>query len=436
MRSCRCHALSVILLLLLLGALASLLISACHSKYPAPPLEQDVYVWQRKWTPEVIHAIERASGAFGRLYVYAGDLVIDGDSVAFDAIDVDRRALAASPCGVVPVFRANSRFMHVLEPGRMSSAVTACLGAYDGFRSRAHGNGVHVGTLQIDFDCPSECLSAYKQWLDALRTALPDTTLSITALPTWLTSRDFAPLIQCVDFYVLQVHGVEKPASIKDNVVLCDTGKAMKYAEQAASFSRPFYVALPTYAYQAFYTSEGEFAGLLAEGDSVTPKPGAQTRSLSADPDELAPLVAAWRAHRPRNMQGVVWFRLPVEGDERNWPWHVLQAVMAGEQPTTGFRAEVRSVRPDLRELWIESTGAYRPACNLRVEIHWTNARIRAYDSVSGFRAESDARGVSMVLSGPAPHSEEPVLAAWWVVEPEESLQPMSFTAGDVEITK
>lgn len=436
MRSCRCHALSGILLLLLLGALASLLISACHSKYPAPPLEQDVYVWQRKWTPEVIHAIERASGAFRRLYVYAGDLTVDGDSVVFDAIDIDWRALAASSCVIVPVFRANSRFAHALEHSNMNRALMACQTAYDGFSSRARGNGVSVGTLQIDFDCPSEFLSAYKEWLDALRTALPSTTLSITALPTWLASPDFAPLIQHVDYYVLQVHGLEKPASIKDNVVLCDPAKAVKYVEQAASFSRPFYVALPTYAYQAFYTSEGEFAGLVAEGDPITPKPAAQTRNLSANPDELAPLVAAWRAHRPRNMRGISWFRLPVEGDERNWPWHVLQAVMAGEQPTTGFRAEVRSVRPDLRELWIESTGAYRPACNLRVEIHWTNARIRAYDSVSGFTAESDTRGASMVLSGPAPQREQPVLAAWWVVEPEESLQPMSFTAGDVEIIR
>jgi hypothetical protein len=428
--------LSHILLFLLFGALASLSIGACHSKYPLPPLEQDVYVWQRKWTPEVTHAVERASHAFRRLYVYAGDLIVDGDSVVFDAIDVDWRALAASSCVIVPVFRANRQLAHVLDRGDASGALTACLGAYDGFRSRAHGNGVSVGTLQIDFDCPSEFLSAYKQWLDVLRTALPETTLSMTALPSWLASRDFAPLVQCVDFYVLQVHGLERPASIKDDVVLCDTGKVMKYVEQAASFSRPFYVALPTYAYQAFYTSEGEFAGLVAEGDSVTPKPGAQTRNLSANPKELAPLVVAWKAHRPRNMRGIFWFRLPVEGDERNWPWHVLQAVMAGEQPTTGFRVEVRTVRQDLRELWVQSTGAYRPACNLRVETHWTNARIRAYDSVSGFRAESDARGASMVLSGPAPQGEQPVLAAWWVAEPEESLQPMSFAAGNVELVK
>lgn len=51
--------------------------------------------------------------------------------------------------------------------------------------------GVNLTAIEIDYDAPTSRLSDYQRLLMAMRQGLPsDITLSITALPTWLTSPD------------------------------------------------------------------------------------------------------------------------------------------------------------------------------------------------------------------------------------------------------
>jgi hypothetical protein len=69
--------------------------------------------------------------------------------------------------------------------------------------------------------------------------------------------------------------------------------------------------------------------------DSVDPAwpPGTRVLEFATDADELAALVAQWRAaHRPE-LRELLWYRVPVTTDIRNWRWATLSAVMAGRAP-------------------------------------------------------------------------------------------------------
>ncbi|KAG0755400.1 hypothetical protein G6F22_020623 [Rhizopus arrhizus] len=72
--------------------------------------------------------------------------------------------------------------------------------------------GITVAGVEIDYDCATSKLPAYRDFLAALKSRLgPDSALSITALPTWLNSPELDALLKMADESVLQVHAVLNP---------------------------------------------------------------------------------------------------------------------------------------------------------------------------------------------------------------------------------
>lgn len=102
---------------------------------------------------------------------------------------------------------------------------------------------------------------------------------------------------------------------------------------KASRFGMPFSVALPTYWCLAGYDSTGKLIGVAM--DSVQPSwpPGTRSLEFATNADEIAGLVRDWQSHRPAGMRELLWYRLPVETDLRNWRWPTLLAVMAGRSP-------------------------------------------------------------------------------------------------------
>ncbi|MGH7484878.1 MAG: DUF3142 domain-containing protein, partial [bacterium] len=123
------------------------------------------------------------------------------------------------------------------------------------------------------------------------------------------------------------------------------------WAEKAALFGRPFRVALPTYSYQVAFDAKGTLIGLLAEGPLLSFGEGVTVVSASSDPGAMAGLVRDWTEKRPKELTGILWYRLPVAGDRNNWSWPTLRAVMAGRAPQPGLRAETRKPQPGLVEI-------------------------------------------------------------------------------------
>ena len=128
------------------------------------------------------------------------------------------------------------------------------------------------------------------------------------------------------------------------------TGPAGGGASRRISACR-FRVALPTYGYMIAFDSKGAFAGLSAEGPMRNWQPDMQLREVRSDAAAMAGLVRGWNLERPEPMRGIIWYRLPVEGDVLNWSWPTLSRVMTGETPGSSLRAEVRRPQPGLIEL-------------------------------------------------------------------------------------
>ena len=112
----------------------------------------------------------------------------------------------------------------------------------------------------------------------------------------------------------------------------------------------PFSVALPTYRCTAGYAPNGKLLSVAM--DSVQPSwpPGTRILEFGADADKIAALVHEWQESRPLQLRELIWYRVPIATDTRNWRWPTLAAVMAGRFPkpstqrSTGRREPDRSV--------------------------------------------------------------------------------------------
>ncbi|MFN5496186.1 MAG: DUF3142 domain-containing protein, partial [bacterium] len=211
--------------------------------------------------------------------------------------------------------------------------------------------------------------------------------VTITVLPAWMSSRAFGPLVASPAGFVLQVHSVEKAELESESPSLCDAASAVSWTEHAAHFGVPFRVALPTYGYLAVLDDDGTLRGLVAETGSPLLSAGARARLVSAEPQAMAALVAHWSRSRPALMEGIVWYRMPVDGDRLNWAWPTLARVMAGEMPAA--QLEVRAVPVDdaTVELVVENRGDLDAPAPDALEVSWTGgASVVGADGLAGMQ--------------------------------------------------
>lgn len=381
-----------------------LFLSACWHTTPAPsfPHEDALYLWQRAWTGDVRDALAEAPG-------HADHLMVLAEEAGAPPIAVDWPALAA----------ANRPITLVLRYPRIAAGTEQATRVVSDFQrvlSGAQQGGVTPVGVQLDFDSPTRRLPEYTALLKVIRSGLPDGfALSITALPTWLDSPDFAPLVAQLDYYVLQVHSFERPENIETPLVLCDTTKIPDYLKKASAAGVPYYVAFPTHGYEVAYTPDGAFAGLIAEeADTLRYPKGFQTREVRADPAAIAQAVGKMRASPPPWYRGNVWFRMPVASDTRNWSWPVLAAVMEGRAPTVTYHAEVRHPDPGLAEIWLSSTGEDTAPLPVDVHVTFPAGDLLAFDCINGFAAEPGTSEGEARLHGPAPTGPEAILIAWY----------------------
>lgn len=290
----------------------------------APQLEHEAYVWQRRWTPELVQAAVLMRTVFGGYRVLVGELGARGEV----RVAVDWTALAQARRPVVLVLRI---------PGATPAiAVERAALLLADARTAAIAAGIVVAGIEIDHDCARSQLPAYAAQLRALRTRI-DAPLawSITALPDWLHSDAMPQLLAAVDASVLQVHAVEKPGG-----GLFDAAEALRWIRAYARLSpKPFRVALPAYATRVTQGDDGRI--LAIESDAATmPVFDARARELVVDPRRVAEVLARLRAAPPPGFAGVVWFRLPLASDRRAWVAATLRALVADQYVARPVRAE------------------------------------------------------------------------------------------------
>lgn len=278
--------------------MVALALGACGSgaaaRPRATPLVHDAYVWQRAWTGPVREAVAQPPAAIGGLIggLRVLGLELERDRDRWPAVDA--AALAAGGRPVVLVVRVDdARRPDEVPMVEVGAAV-----------ARWQAAGVDVRGVEIDHDCATARLPAYAAWLAQARPAAP-LAWSITALPTWADGaagrRALRDIAAAVDELVVQVHAVRAPVIFDDAAARADLRRFAR-----AVPAPKLRVAVPTY-------------------DAVVG--GALRRT---DPLAVAAFVRWLGTTAAPAVRGVVWFRLPVAGDDRAWSATTLAAVIGG----------------------------------------------------------------------------------------------------------
>ncbi|MBN2799813.1 MAG: DUF3142 domain-containing protein [Deltaproteobacteria bacterium] len=270
-----------------------LLLAACASSERASgPLPDGAYLWSRVHDEHT--AATLAADPTDTLHALV-DALSWWDGAAHHA----PMALGPLPVGTVLCIRAGVPPEGVDPAPALVAAIAAARAAYP-----------DAGGVQLDLDMPTARLGEYTALAPQLRGAAAPLPLSITALPTWLSSPELPRLADEVDHYVLQVHWDDRrqrgPAL---------QAEVVDWVEQAGALGRPFQVALPTYGRRAYLPEERRDELFLS------------------DPVEEARLVRAWTQDRPAALTGLLWFRLPDDTDRMVWSVETLAAVREGRAP-------------------------------------------------------------------------------------------------------
>lgn len=288
------------------------LLSGCNQP-DAPPLDQQLYVWQRQWTPAHEAALRNSRADFSTLRVLALQAFPqDG----WRRARVDSALLKQDGRPLIAVIRLDGQ-LKTLDQEEVIAQIQQLLVDWQ-------TQGLTLAGVEIDHDAGNARLPAYRTFLTQLRSVLPATMpLSITALPAWLDSPELPGLLATVDSSVLQVHAVSDPRR-----GLFDADQAKQWAKAWSRITtKPFYLALPAYGVALL----PETGGAPVVESEVTIERAGKRRELLADPQQLSMLGGELRKNPPAHLAGLIWFRLPLAGDRRAWSLTTLGAVARGD---------------------------------------------------------------------------------------------------------
>lgn len=372
-----------------------------HGQRVSGDIHQEVYIWQRSWSGQVRESVEHAKSVVSGFVVLGAEVGFQNGDPDIMRVAIDYSSLRESGVSVGLAIRIgpySGQFSGTDETARMLCDIAGNL------ISDAESNGIILKEIQIDFDAAESKLDGYRLWLDAIREEISPIPLTITALPTWMNSPDFSRLIRSTDGFVLQVHSLEPPDGIDSHFTLCDPERSLAWIERASNLCPPgidFRVALPTYGYTVAFDSAGEFYGLSAEGPDPDWPEGTLTKEVMSNPDEISMLVDGLMKNRPDNLAGLIWYRMPVDGDSLNWPWQTLEACMEGRAPERSITIQAESTQTGLVDLYLVNNGETSEKTDLNISVTWSDADLLAFDLLRDYVITDRGPG-TVILQGPS----------------------------------
>jgi hypothetical protein len=314
------------------------------------PLVQHLYIWQRQWTTHHPLALSQSQADFSQLRVLALQYHVSPQGPVWFETQLPLPLLKQDGRPLWLVIRLDGQLPQ-LPQAALQQRLAKLLQQWQ-------QAGLRPAVIEIDYDSARSQLPAYQRWLQQRRAQIPsDIQLAITALPDWLQSPDFPALLQQVDILTLQLHSVLSPVQ-----GLFDPVRARNWASQLAVLShKPFYLALPAYhsALVRLPTSASGSSATAATWlvESEVPQLYAGERQeLWLDPIALQQLQA-WLQQQPwPQLQGLVWFRLPLPTDQRSLPLSTLQAIVRQQPLQQQLQLSLTGKAP-VWELWALNQG-------------------------------------------------------------------------------
>lgn len=363
------------------------LLSCCHDQGASIPLPQRAYVWQREWTPAVSDAVKKvAASKLDGLVLFGAEIVWDHGKPKAVRCNIDWPSVRAINKPVAIAMRVAPYGGQFEEHGEITRVLTDTAKALLG---KMNEEQVPCAEFQLDFDCAQKKLSGYAHWLKAIRESVRPCRLVITTLPAWLDEPEFAHLLKHTDGHILQVHSIP-PSQPTAHALVCEPERARQWVKKASTMGHPFEVALSTYSAVVGYDEAGRLRGVAL--DAVQPSWPAGTRlmHLDSDAESLAALVAEWRTTRPPKMRGVIWYRLPVATDQRNWRQETFNSVIEGRALKHQLIAKVSEANPT--DLSLVNEGDVDENFMGKVIVRWQGEAPVASDALRGWSVRIEER--------------------------------------------
>ncbi|MEJ5057212.1 MULTISPECIES: DUF3142 domain-containing protein [unclassified Pseudomonas] len=322
---------------LIVSLSALVLLNGCE-RQDGPALDQQLYIWQRQWTPGHDAALRDSRADFSTLRVLALQAF---PQAGWSRARIDPLLLKRDGRPLIAVIRLDGQ-LPLLNKDEVTVQIQQVISDWQ-------AQGLTLAGVEIDHDAGNARLTAYREFLTHLRVLLPSTLpLSITALPAWLDSSELPALLSTVDSSVLQVHAVNDPRR-----GLFDAHQAQRWAEAWSRITtKPFYLALPAYGVALLPGASG---APIVESEVVLDR-GGERRELLADPQQLSKLGKELRNDPPAHLAGLIWFRLPLSNDRRAWSLTTLRAVARGDVLHSRLALKLSS-QGDLYDIAIRNEG-------------------------------------------------------------------------------
>ena len=363
------------------------------------PLRHDAYVWQRRWTPAVDAAIAASASRIGQWRVLGAE-VSNQDGLV--PVKAERSALVGTGTPVVVVIRINGQIGSWDRLGLVRRSLALV--------SEWRAARIPVVGLEIDHDCAAGRLTAYADFLAALRRAAGTSVrLSITALPSWLASPAVPALLRHVDEAVLQVHAVSHPSG-----GLFDPEQAAEWINRWARLTPvPFRIALPTYWSRVTWNAAGGIASVESEELALDVSPNSQ--EVIVRPQAVARLLDRLRRREEESLLGIVWFRLPLGTDKRAWTVGTWHAVIDGRPLGAAIAPHlVAASTPGTLDVYLANRGPIDDQLPREVQVSATGP-CRAADATPPYAFVRDAGRVTFRLQSQGMLKAQRQRIAGWV---------------------
>lgn len=222
------------------------------------------------------------------------------------------------------VYNATPALLEDFESTDVAEMADVVVEAYELDAAHAIEAGSAVCGLQLDLDVPTRLLSRYGELLRAVDSRLPEgSQLSVTGLPTWMTSPDLADALEPVDFWIPQFYGGAVPRDVRDATPIATADQVRAGVRRARRLGKPFLAGLAAYGYTLQYNADGS---LRAIHGSVDPARVATCVDLEFVGEKVPAGVGSnrrltYRVHTESVLQGIViapgdWFVVEVPSAE------------------------------------------------------------------------------------------------------------------------
>lgn len=223
------------------------------------------WAWQSKSpsAQDIKNIIEQAQAR--TLFLRAGQVDTDGGTIKrIRPLDGDY------PTGIEIhlVYNATANLLKQLDESDPVGLATAIIGYYRQDAERAAEHGAQVKGLQLDIDYPTRLLPHYEIVVTEIRRRLSaNEVLSITGLPTWMTSKALKKTLAATDFWIPQCYGAQIPARLDLRIPISSPQLVAETVSRASALKHPFYAGLSAYGYTLHYDRNGRLINLRADID-------------------------------------------------------------------------------------------------------------------------------------------------------------------------